>query len=320
MTGWPDGAKEIIAGDLCAAFAYTTRFGGVSVAPVCPFGIFDEDTGTIETSVPMAFADKLRRLAVAPEAALGFFTRTHGKVTTPGYVLAQGDVTFPDAVPAGYLDALHARWPAFLGSVPDGGLVRRLGGDSYYDKRLPVTLHVRRLLYWQEGDAAGEPVVIGAPRPVPPPPQRPPKQGTEPVVAPKKYAKQMGRSTDHLLGFVDGDGRPFVIPISPQVTDGRISVAADRLPTGGRRAAVMGLWFNSRLHGQGMWGARGWLDVSSSDATFAPSASNGFNLSMGAFGQKVLVPIALGFDYRKAVRSGAVRDGRFVRGDRPTCR
>lgn len=55
MTGWPDGAKEIIAGDLCAAFAYTTRFGGVSVAPVCPFGIFDEDTGTIETSVPMAF-------------------------------------------------------------------------------------------------------------------------------------------------------------------------------------------------------------------------------------------------------------------------
>lgn len=167
MTGWPDGAKEIIAGDLCAAFAYTTRFGGVSVAPVCPFGIFDEDDGTIESSVAMAFVDKLRRLAVAPEAALGFFTRTHGQATTPGYVLAQGEVTFPEAVPDGYLDALHARWSTFLGSVPDGGFVRRLGGGAYYDKRLPVTLHVRRLLYWQEVDAAGEPTDIGAPRPVP---------------------------------------------------------------------------------------------------------------------------------------------------------
>ncbi len=54
---------EIIGGDLVAAFAYTTKYGGVSLAPVCPFGIFDEQAGTIETSVPMCFVDKLGRLA-----------------------------------------------------------------------------------------------------------------------------------------------------------------------------------------------------------------------------------------------------------------
>lgn len=54
--------------------------------------------------------------------------------------------------------------------------------------------------------------------------------------------------------------------------------------------------------------------MTASSATLAPSASRSFNLSMGGFGQKVLGPIALGFMYRKAVKTGAVRDGSFVRG------
>ncbi|MCE7883690.1 MAG: hypothetical protein DYH08_07490 [Actinobacteria bacterium ATB1] len=310
---WPEEAVDIVGGDLCATFAYTTRFGGVSIAPVCPFGTFDERAGTIETSVPMMFVDKLRRLEDAPQAALGFFSRKHGLSATPGYVLAQGDVTFPDAPPAGYLEALHERWAEFLGSVPEGGIVRKLGGDAYYDKRLPVTLNVRRLLYWKDPLAAGDPNVVGDPLAGPPSPQRPPKQGTDPLVASRKYVKQLERDDGHVLGFLDSEGRPFLVPFTPQVVDHRIVIGRDDLPRGGRRAAAMGFWCNPQLRGQGVWTVRGWLDVAGSSATFAPSASRKFNLSMGAFGQKVLTPILLGFKYRKAVRSGAVRDGAFVR-------
>ena len=309
---WPAEATDIVGGDLCAAFAYTTRFGGVSLAPVCPFGIFDGGAGTIETSVPLAFVDKLRRLAEAPEASLSFFRREHGRSATPGHVLAQGDVTFPDAPPDGYLAALHGRWPLYLGSVPEGGLVRRLGGDAYYDRRVPVTLHVRRLSYWPDGDATGTPTVVGDPRPEPPAAQGPPKQGSAPLVKPGKYAKQLMRDNDHLLGYIDGDGRPFVVPFTPRINGDLIEIGRSELPPGGRRAAILGFWYNRELHGQGMFAARGWLESSGDSATFAPSASRKFNISMGAFGQKALGPVALGFMYRKAVKSGGVRDGALV--------
>ena len=67
---WPDAVIDILRGDLVAAFAYSTRFGGVSLAPVCPLGMVDIEAGVITTSVPMSFTDKLRRLAEAPQAAL----------------------------------------------------------------------------------------------------------------------------------------------------------------------------------------------------------------------------------------------------------
>lgn len=314
IDAWPPAAVEIVRGDLMAAFAYTTPFGGVSLSPVCPFGMLDEDAATIVTSVPLAFTDKLRRLAAAPQAALAFFRRDHGMASAPGFVLAQGDVSFPDAPPPGHLAELHERWAQHLGPVPTGGLVRKLGGDAYYDHRTPVALHVRRISYWPDEKATGTPIVAGDPAPVqPPPPQRPPKAGTEPLVAPGRYAKQLRRVPDHLLGFVDGKGHPTVLPIVPVLDGDRLRVDRDDVPPGGRRASLLGFWYERQLHGQGALVARGWLDATDDGATFAPSACRSFNLPKGSFGPKVIVPIALGFQHRKAERSGAVRDGSFVR-------
>jgi hypothetical protein len=320
MTGadWSTEAIDIMGGDVVAGFAATTRWGSVSLAPVCPLGMVDEQARTIRTSVPLAFSDKLRRLAEAPQAALAFFRREHGLSAQPGFVLAQGQVTFPDTVPDDHLDELRERAPAYLGPFQVGRLLRSLGGAAYYEQRLPVTLHVQRLRVWDDESAAGRSSVSGDELPdASPAPQQPPKQGTDALVPTSKYAKQLRRSNDHLIGFVDSDGLPTVLPIEPTVDGDSVRFERSDLPSGGRRAALMGYWYNRRLHGQGALMARGWLDVTDGVATFAASSRQQFNTPPGSFVQTKALPVGLGFMYRKAVRSGAVLDGTFVRPAQP---
>lgn len=317
--GWPNEAIDIMRGDVVAGFAATTRWGSVSLAPVCPLGMVDDETGTIRTSVPLAFSDKLRRLAEAPQAALAFFRREHGLSTQPGFVLAQGHVTFPDAVPDDHLDELLELAPAYLGQFEVGRVLRSLGGAAYYEQRLPVTMHVQRLRVWDDESASGPSAVTGDGLPEgPPTPQLPPKQGTDPLVPVSKYAKQLRRGNDHLIGFVDTDGLPTVLPIEPMVDADRVRFERSDLPPGGRRAALMGYWYNRRLHGQGALMARGWLEVTDDGATFAASSRQQFNTPSGSFVQTKVLPVGLGFMYRKAVRSGAVTDGAFVRPAQPS--
>jgi len=311
---WPEAAVEILRGDVVAGFAATTRFGSVSLAPVCPIGMVDVDAGTVATSVPLAFSDKLRRLAEAPQASLAFFRREHGQSSRPGFVLVQGDVSFPDAVPASHLGYLRQNGPKYLGSMSPGPVLRRLGGAPYYEQRLPVTLHVRRLLHWQDDAATSDAVVVGEPLPdSPTEPQRPPVAGTDPAVPATKFARQLRRGNDHLIGFVGTDGLPTVLPIHPEVDRDRVRFYRPDPPTGGRRAGLMGFWYNARLHGQGALMCRGWMDATERGATFAASSCQKFNTPPGAFVQEKVLPVALGFMYRKAVRTGAVRDGAFVR-------
>lgn len=84
---------------------------------------------------------------------------------------------------------------------------------------------MRRLLYWEDRLGAGDPNVAGDPLPDPPSPQRPPKQGTDPLVDPGSV-KQLERDDDDVLGFVDSDGRPFLVPFTPQVVDHRIVIGS----------------------------------------------------------------------------------------------
>jgi hypothetical protein len=314
--GWPSRAVEIMRGDVVAAFAATTRFGSVSLAPVCPLGMVDVEGCTIRTSVPLAFSDKLRRLAEAPQAALAFFRREHGLSDQPGFVLAQGEVTFPNVVPAEHFDEIEERTPQYLGPLHLGRLLRALGGAAYYEQRVPVTLHVTRLRHWEDPAATGAPIVAGTALPKSPPAaQQPPKQGTGPVVAASKYATQIERGNDHLLGWIDADGLPTVAPVEPEVDGDRLRFEGENLPSGGRRAALMGYWYNRHLHGQGALMARGWLEVDEHGNAFAASSSRKFNTPPGRFVQTKVLPVGIGFMYRKAVRSGAVRDGAFVRPD-----
>lgn len=311
---WPSGAVEIMRGDVVAGFAATTRFGSVSLAPVCPLGMVDDGERTIGTSVPLAFSDKLRRLAEAPQAALAFFRREHGLSDRPGFVLAQGEVTFPDAVPTEHLVEIAQRASPYLGTFHLGRLLRALGGAAYYEQRVPVTLHVTRLRYWEDPAATGTPTVVGAALPgSPAPAQQPPTRGTGPAVAASKYAKQIERDDDHLLSWIDADGLPTVTPVEPHVDGDRLRFEGANLPSGGRRAALMGYWYNRHLHGQGALMARGWLEVDEDGAVFGASSCRKFNTPPGRFVQTKVLPVGLGFMYRKAVRSGAVRDGAFVR-------
>jgi hypothetical protein len=312
--GWPSQAVDIMRGDVVAGFAATTRFGSVSLAPVCPLGMIDVEARTIRTSVPLAFSDKLRRLAEAPQAALAFFRREHGLSSRPGFVLAQGEVTFPDTIPPEHLVELEEQAPQYLGPFHVGRLLRALGGAAYYEQRIPVTLHVSRLRSWEDPSATDDPIVAGSEPPAfAPPAQQPPKQGTAPVVAASKYARQIERGNDHLLGWIDGDGLPTVVPVEPVVDGDRVRFERGDLPSGGRRAALMGYWYNRQLHGQGALMNRGWMEVDDHGATFAASSCQKFNTPPGRFVQTKVLPVGIGFMYRKAVRSGAVRDETFVR-------
>lgn len=308
---WPSAALEIMENDLVAAFAYTTRFGNVLVAPVCPFGMVDAERATVTTSVPLAFTDKLLRLAAAPQTALAFFTRASGGSEQPGFVLVQGDATFPDAPSAADNAELAARWPRFLSAPPSAGSRLRKWGAGYYDHRVPVTIAVRRLTYWPSTDAVGTPTVCGA-RSGEPPAQTPPQVGTTATVAARKYANALARCPGHVLGWIGADGYPELTAVAGSVDDDGVHLGRDDLPAGGRRAALLGFWGNPQLHGQGMVQCRGWL-TPDNGGLLATQHQKHFSLALGSFGQNKLVPVLANALYRKAVRRGLVRDGSLVR-------
>lgn len=316
---WPAEALAIMESDLVAAFAYTTRFGNVLVAPVCPFGMVAAEQATVTTSVPLAFTDKLLRLAAAPQAALAFFTRAGGSSEQPGFVLVQGDATFPDAPSAADTAELAARWPRFLSTPPPAGSRMRKWAAGYYDHRVPVTIAVRRLTYWPSTDAVGTPTVCGTPRTeasAQTPAQTPPQTGTAATVAARKYAKALARCPDHVLGWIGSDGYPQLAAVSGSVDDDGVHLGRDDLPPGGRRGALLGFWGNPQLHGQGMVQCRGWL-TPDSGGLLATQHQKHFGLALGSFGQDKLIPVLANTLYRKAVTRGLVRDGSLVRPTSP---
>lgn len=314
---WPAAVREVLGADLVAAFATTTPMGGVSLVPVCPLGMYDEGAGTVTITSPVCMSKKLARLQADSRCALAFFSRAHGASSDPRFIVVQGRAELTDRPTPEFTEEMLSVWPHFLLPPPTSRL-GKWAGREYYEYRVPVRVHVERILVWDDLAATGGPMVIGEPAPTRlPEPQPAPAKGTAPRIAARNYQRQLGRSVDQLLGYVDATGYPLVIPVSASAGESGIRLDRDDIPADGRRAGFLGFWCNAKLAGQGALLANGWLDCDPDGvATFAPHTSSQFNLPSAKVFPKVIVPLAVKAQYRAARRKGLVDGNRWLLGPR----
>ena len=88
------------------------------------------------------------------------------------------------------------------------------------------------------------------------------------------------RATAHtLLGYAGSDGAPVVVPVALVTEDaatGFVLSAGAPLPTGGRRAGLLGHSYGAQLIGLNTRQHTGWLEVGDSGAVYAPHTETGY--------------------------------------------
>jgi hypothetical protein len=298
---WNDQVDEVLGSDLAAAFAYTTPAKGVVVTPMAPLGIRDRERGTVTLSSSLGLPKKLTRIRDHPEVAVAYHAREHSATALPHYVLVQGVASFDPKPDRAWLESIAPEWERFLGPKQSGLFERWL--DVYYWQRVAIEIDVRRVLSWPTGDCAGEPEVFGDPLPGgPPEPQREPRNGTAARESTTKLARQVNRLPHTLLGWVGTDGLPEVVPVSVAGADSEavdlVSAAADRIPTGGRRAGLTSHAFRPRMVGQEQRVHTGWLTNDGGRIRYAPHTKAGYALPPS----KALFVVGSTFATRRGIR------------------
>jgi hypothetical protein len=302
---WSDEVDEVLAGDLTAGLAYVTPAGGAVVTAVSPIGLRDREKGTVTFTTSLGFGKKLERIRRNPGVALAYHAREHGFAQGGQYVLVQGTAAAKLPPDRDYLESvIGPRSERFMGPRKKGRLFWDRWLREYYADRVPVTVTVERIVVWPDLSCEGEPAVLGAPRPAgPPPSQAPPAKGTAPRVDPGKASSRV--RLDHvLLGFVDGDGLPVVVPV--QATGAgeegiRISAAEGLLPAGSRRAGLLAHEYRAKLVGLAARQFTGWLEVAHPDGRqglYAPHTEQGFR----APANKTLLLLANGLLAKRGLR------------------
>lgn len=311
---WPQHVVEILGGDLVVALASKTPGGGVVITPVSPLGAHDPDEETVTVTTSLAFPHKLRRMAGDDKVAVFYHAREHGFARSPHLVLIQGHARFPDTPDGFWTAELEERWNRFL--VPrKTGLFWDWLGREYYDLRIPVTVQGHRTVVWPQPDAADPPTVFGPPLSgTEPAEQSPPAGGKEPRVDIARYRRRLQRSRHILVGHVEDDGYPMLTPVRATIDGRLLSVTGARLPQGGRRAGILAHWFEAGLKGQGQTVFTGWLQTGRHHASYAPHTVTGYVMPrIGDLTWSIAVGVGSKLRYRRALRTGDVRDGSFVR-------
>lgn len=297
---WTAEVRDIVGGDLVATLATWTPGGGVSLVPVCPFGVHDPDAGTVGMTSPLALTRKFARVRRHPHIALAFFTRDHGHGTAPGFLLLQGDAVVADRVESERTAAFLAQHDRFLHPAGTGRVTRWLNRE-YLEQRVEVVVHAERLTRWTTGDV----VAPGTP------PQQPPS--TPASVSRRTWRSRLGKARHVMLGYLGDDGYPVVLPVSAMGVGDVIHVSGAVLPPGARRATLFGMWFEQRLEGQGAIEVAGWLEVGNGGAAvLTPRRAAGFDLPRSRFSPRLLVPLGVKFVHRRAVRRGHVAGDHWV--------
>ena len=276
---WDDELDTIFAADLTAALGYRTPAGGVVVQAVAPIGMRDRDTGTLRFTTSLGFAKKLERIAADPRVAMAFHAREHGRSNSTRYVLVQGTARVIEEPSDEERAVIRANATLYLGA-PKRGPFWDYWMREYYVSRVPVEVTVSRICSWPTLDAAGEPdVVIGEPlRSDQAAPQRPPRNGTGPRVDVARAARRLRATAHTLLGYAGSDGAPVVVPIALVTEDqtGLVLSAASPLPTGGRRAGILGHSYEPQLIGLNTRQHTGWLEVDDQRVVYAPHTETGY--------------------------------------------
>jgi nitroimidazol reductase NimA-like FMN-containing flavoprotein (pyridoxamine 5'-phosphate oxidase superfamily) len=277
---WDDELDAIFAADLTVALGYRTPAGGVVVQAVAPIGLHDRERGTLGFTTSLGFSKKLERLALDPRVAMAFHAREHGRSSSTQYVLAQGTARVIEQPSEEERDRVRANGTAYLGA-PKRGALWDYWLREYYVSRVPVEVTVTRICAWPTLDAAGEPeVVIGEPLASgQAAPQRSPRNGSGPRVDVARAAGRLRATAHTLLGYAGSDGAPVVVPVALVTEDeaaGFVLTAASALPTGGRRAGILGHSYEAQLIGLNTRQHTGWLEVDDRRTVYAPHTETGY--------------------------------------------
>jgi hypothetical protein len=303
MVSWPDSVEQVFDGDLAVALADITPMHGVILTPLTNFGLQDCNTGTITFLSSLGAWRKLARIRSNPKIALAFHTRTHGYAHGTTYVLAQGTASYSTTPDRQWLESIDHHWERFMGPR-DRGLPWERWMRAYQWQRIGVRVAVSRVLSWSTLDCHGEPTVYGVARPTTDPAaQSAPAGGTDPRVDVRRVARSVSKLPHSLLGWVDSDGYPMVLPIrGAHAEAGRLTleVPYDGLPAGGRRAGLTSHWFSACVLGQEQRVHTGWLDVESGGrrVSYAPHTRAGYRLPPS----KLLYRVAVGNATRRGLR------------------
>ena len=280
VVSWTDDVDEILASDLAVGFAYLTPAKGVVISPMAPLGLRDRQAGTVTVTTSQAMWKKLDRLRHNSGVAIAYHTREHGLTDRSGFVLVQGRASFPTSPDRDWLESITPEWERFLGPRSAGIAGRIL--EVYYWHRVPITIHVERIVAYPDDAAAGKPQVVGKPLAEPAPPQKPPRGDTAPRVDATKVAAHARRLPHTLLGWCGSDDIPEIVPAAAvQAGDSGVmmSVPAGSVPDGGRRAGLTSHQFQSRMIGQEQRVHTGWLESDGSDRVeYAPHTKAGYRL------------------------------------------
>jgi hypothetical protein len=315
---WPDDVDDVLAGDLTAALAYPTPAGGAVVTAVAPVGLRDRAAGSVTFTTSLGLGKKLERIKRDPHVALAFHAREHGFSGSTQYLLVQGlaeAVLPPDR---DYLETVvRPAAERFMGPPKEGKLFWDRWLQEYYADRVPVTVTVERIVAWPDVNCVGEPTVFGKPRPATPAPsQRPPRKGAAPRVDCGKEQKRLAKLDHRLLGFIDADRFPFVVPVELMgaADEGiRLGAAEGLLPPGARRAGLLAHSYRSQLIGLSARQHTGWLEVALADGSqglYAPHTEQGFR----APANKTLLLLANGLLAKRGLRKARRAEGRRAQG------
>jgi hypothetical protein len=278
---WPDSADEVMASDQVVAFAYVTPAAGVVVTPLTNFGLRDRSRGTLTpVNTSVGTWKKLERIRRNPKVALAYHTREHGFTGRPEYVLVQGRAELSPPHPD-YPHSIAESWERFAGS-PDYGPA---WGSwlRVWRRRVAITVKVERVLVWSDRRCIGEPEVHGAPQPDHPSPQRPPHRGTGSRIDHRRAAARASRLSNVLLGWVGGDGFPFIVPVavSDVTHDGiQLDPPPGLVAPGGRRAGLTAHSFARYTVGQQLRKHTGWMTAEPDEQRilYAPHTETGYRL------------------------------------------
>jgi len=282
--GWGEETDTFISGDLATALAYVTPAQGAVVAPITTAGVRDREAGTVMLTTSLAFGKKLERIRREDRVALAFHAREHGFADGPEFVLVQGRATIGWTDPAAQGKAL-ARGTRRFFSTPKSSRFWRWWMHEYYMERVPVTVAVERVTSWPDSTGDASPTVHGLPLPpAPPGSQAAPNGGVAPRIAAGRAGARLRRLPHLLLGWVDADGFPAVAPVSVAAADREGLTLHDptgAVPSGGRRAGLLGHGFGPELTALRARQHTGWLEAEGGEVRYAPHTEQHYRTPRG---------------------------------------
>jgi hypothetical protein len=281
------------------------------LTPLTNFGIRNRAAGTITPlNSSIGMWRKLARLQQNPRIAVAYHTRTHGFSDRPEYVLVQGRASLSNLEDRDWIERHRESWERFAGPRDVGPLWERWLG--VYHRRVAIDVAVERVLVWPSLACQGESEFYGIPMPTtPPPPQRPPKNGTAPRVDYARAARRVAARPNRLLGWVGGDGLPVIVPVDVAGTQaGGIVLRAPSgsVPPGGRRAGLAGHSFARYTYGQHKRVHSGWLEAEGDRIVYKPHTEHGYLMPWSRTAYRLGAGFVTRRGYREALRAGFVTE------------